>query len=101
MKLLAFGGPLNEQVVYVPNELSAVTVAVPQRVLSMEDGPMPEVSDAPRFGTYAVEKVGWHDWYGRCLVYEGYPRHRIIDALNAIAALARLADNPAPTKETQ
>lgn len=102
--LLCFGGPRNEQMLTI--DRSPVLVAFPHRVALdvTDDGPL-----APTFptGRYNVRELGFHNeracrtrpihgdhcrWLGRCLVYEGFPEHRIVDALNAVAILARWTD---------
>lgn len=91
MKLLAFGGPLNDQVVYVPNDQNRVVVALPVAAGSYLADDEPCSAVGARMGVYNVERVAAGTWEAKCLVYDGYPRHRITDALNAIAAMARLA----------
>lgn len=109
MRLLAFGGPLNEQMVTVEGVSDRYYAAVPEPIdlfdiehknLLMDAGALR--GDGPRIVTYTVEKFGYHEnrgcpgpwhnetcrWVTRCLVAEGFPRRRITDALNVIVNLS-------------
>lgn len=104
VRLLCFGGPLNEQMVDVEPGGTPIEVLLPDRRPMLVDDP-PEVAlELPRRGRYDIERVAYHDdrkcrpplhdqgcrWDARCLVFEGYPKERITDSLNAIVGLTRL-----------
>lgn len=86
-----FGGPLNEQ--YVANQgqtLKAVMSRdrmVDQTTFTLEAVSCREVLYHWERFAYTSEGKGW-EW--GCWVAEGYPRHRITDALNMILSLSRL-----------
>jgi hypothetical protein len=106
MRLMAFGGPWNEQLIDVPDDSHVYFAPMPVPLTArLED--IEPVAPALRTMTYTVEKVGCHDdsrcvdpnlgwhsdtciWTARCLVAPGYPKQRIADALNAIAGLSRI-----------
>lgn len=59
MKLLAFGGPLNEQVVYVPNEQRHVVAALPMVPASnLAADEYAVLADAPPHG-HVHRREGW------------------------------------------
>ena len=74
---------------------------VPVRLSTFVNEPAEPSTADLRTVTYRLEKVAYHDsrrcllpfhdercrWEGRCWVADGYPWHRITDALNAIAGL--------------
>ena len=87
--LLCFGGPLNERMIAA--EGAMFIAPVPVRVetsWAKVDGPT--ASMELRTVTYRLERVAYKDWVAPCWVAEGYPMHRITDALNVIIAMARL-----------
>ena len=105
MRLLAFGGPLNEQVVDVPENSPIHFAAMPPTSPLVED--TAPTGPALRRVVYTVEKVAFHDdrlcrdvnlgwhsdscvWTARCLVADGYPKHRITDALNALSGVCEV-----------
>jgi hypothetical protein len=103
MELLAFGGPWNERLISVPAGRDVVLAPLPVNGPTGAAAELEPGGASYRHGEYRVEKVGYHDdrrcdhlshstcgWTGRCLVFHGYPAYRITDALNVIAALARL-----------
>lgn len=104
--MLAFGGPLNEQVVAVQDwrDVVLVPLPVPAEVPTGALAELEPFGAAYRHGTYSVERVAYHDatrcddelhedgclWEARALVYDGFPKERVTDALNAIVALASI-----------
>ena len=102
VRLLCFGGPLNEQMIDVRLP-GPILVPLPDREAYSVVEPSDPTAPAFRTGRYDVEKVGYHDeslceapfhdycrWEARCLVFEGYPKHRITDTLNAIVGMSNL-----------
>lgn len=109
--LLAFGGPWNEDLVWVADGQSVVLTAAvtrPSTAVAREESSLDVDSDV-RMVTYRVERVGihydrhparddwrcrldvhgdWCTWVGRCLVADGYPVDRITDQVTAIFALS-------------
>lgn len=106
MRLLAFGGPINERVIDVETSNDIVLFNTPATPAPAEDM-HPTSATFPRTITYRVERVGYHftdrcidpnighhsatcRWTAKCLVGEGYPKHRITDALDAIVGMTRV-----------
>lgn len=99
--LLCFGGPRDGELLTVDRPSDMVLSTVPPD-LSLAD-PL----ELPPPVRYIVEKVHLHDdgqhwgppamhgdwciYTARCLVAEGYPKHRITDAITALAQLASIA----------
>lgn len=100
--LLCFGGPLNERLTTIDRVPVLACVHDDTRTLAWYT-PSPErlglsfrtvQYDLERFAVYLR---GWSDevgfrlpdnvWVGECLVAQGYPKHRISDALNAILGI--------------
>lgn len=90
MQLLCFGGPLNEQIIDVPPGEDTVRAALPDRRPLIEQSFDDPIGPSHREGRYTVEKVGYHGWVARCLVYDGYPKQRITNALNALVGMSNL-----------
>lgn len=81
--VLCFGGPLNERI--VTTDRVPLLAPVRERISwAIDDAdPIPRVQTVQ----YDLMRVRWHDWQGACLVAKGFPKHRITDALNAIAGM--------------
>jgi hypothetical protein len=85
-----FGGPLNGKVLPVNHDRAVMLAPVPETVpYSLDD--MDPIASAIRTVRYDMEKVGANvkpePFVARVAVAEGYPRHRIIDEMNAVLRL--------------
>lgn len=105
-RLLAFGGPWNEQVVDVEPHGGIVFAAAVVRLPLLRGYVPTPANSLSKTVRYNVKTFGLHDatkcpgppnghddrcrWDAHCLMAEGFPEHRVTDALNGIVGMTLL-----------
>lgn len=87
-----FGGPLNERTVTArpPVAYAAMPTRLSQMVAQMDPADLSPLAPTIRQVRYNLERFGYRGTIWSVWVVEGYPRHRITDALSAIAAMSHV-----------